>query len=192
MQKKFIGALGAIVLLGACATGGNLLAASPSKAELSKPTAEQLETFGGLTDYVGKTMKGAPSSASTESFTDYQSWEWALGGKAILIRHALEDGSYGGDTYIYKDAKSGKLTYVYVTNAGFHTVGDMQPVESGWVAEEAVTGHETITRVRSTTLVREDGSTKMTSEYLSNGEWTPGHQFEYALTTEPLPILKSK
>ena len=187
----------AVGILGACASERYMLGAtakSPgSIAErVTSPTEKQLEDFGSLAGFVGMTMTGSPTAESDEQFTDVQTWEWALGGKAILIRHALEDGSYGGDTYVYKDAKSEKLTYVYITNAGFHTVGEMVPTEKGWIAEEAVTGHPEITRVRSTSVVHEDKSTSMTSEYLKAGEWVAGHAFEYEATNDPLPALKSE
>lgn len=166
------------------------LSAVADRASAGEVTEQQKADFGTLAQYVGQTFKGAPTAQSDEASVDTQKWEWALGGKAILIRHALADGSYGGDTYVYKDAKSGALTYVYITNAGFHTVGEMTPTENGWIAEEAVTGHDTITRVRSTSVVDEAGVWTMTSEVLTSGEWQPGHAFEYVPTSDPLPVLK--
>ena len=79
----------AVLFLGACAHQG----AEPDTPALSKA---QIEAFGSLANFVGMTMTGAPTANSGEQLTDVQSWEWALGGKAILIRHALADGSYGG------------------------------------------------------------------------------------------------
>ena len=99
------------------------------------PTDQQIQDFAGLADFVGLTLAGKPTADSDEQISDIQQWEWALGGTAILIRHALEDGSYGGETYIYKDTKSGELVYVYITNAGFHTVGKMTATQDGWIAE---------------------------------------------------------
>ena len=156
---------------------------------LEAPSDIQSEKFGTLAQYVGKSFKGSPTGDSTEKFVDIQKWEWGLGGNTILIKHVLADGSYGGDTHVYKDAKTGNLTYVYITSGGFHTTGEMTPTQDGWVAEEAVTGHETITRVRSTSVVDANGIWLMTSEYLTDGEWVPGHAFEYAETQDPLPTL---
>ena len=155
-------------------------------------TPEQRETFGSLTELIGKRFRGAPADGSTEPNPDTQSWEWALGGSAILIKHALADGSYGGDTYVYKDAQSEDLVYVYITNAGFRTEGVMVVNEDGsYTAEEAVEGHPTITKVRSTSTLNEDGTSSMTSEYLDAGEWKPGHAFIYSPTNDPLPKLKA-
>ena len=184
------------LLAGACAESNSPPEDAPKALgaiaqRSAPPTDKQIADFGNLANYVGLTMKGAPTEQSDEQFTDVQKWEWALGGDAILIRHALEDGSYGGDTYVYKDAKTDNLTYVYITNAGFHTVGEMVPTDNGWIAEEDVIGHAEITKVRSTSIVHEDKSTSMTSEYLKAGEWVPGHAFEYQVTDDPLPALKN-
>ena len=157
------------------------------------PTSMQIETYGALSDLVGKRLRGTPVDGSTERAADIQKWEWALGGTAILIRHALEDGSYGGDTYVYKDAASGELVYVYITNAGFRTEGViLLNDDAGYTAEEDVAGHPTITKVRSTSEINEDGSSSMTSEYLDGGNWVPGHAFNYVPTEKPLPKLIPK
>ena len=155
-------------------------------------TPLQVETFGALTDLVGKRFRGAPADGSTEPNPDTQSWEWALGGSAILIKHALADGSYGGDTYVYKDARTEDLVYVYITNAGFRTEGVMVVNDDGsFTAEEAVEGHPTITKVRSTSTLNADGTSSMTSEYFDGGTWKAGHAFIYSPTDEPLPRLKA-
>lgn len=155
---------------------------------------QQLKVFGPLMMLVGKRLRGTPTDRSTERAADIQKWEWALGGTAILIRHALEDGSYGGNTYVYKDAASGDLVYVYITNAGFRTEGVILLNDDGvgYTAEEDVAGHPTITKVRSTSVINEDGSSSMTSEYLDGGNWVPGHAFNYVPTEKPLPKLIPK
>lgn len=195
MQKILAATLG--LFFAACTQSSSIPENAPKAlgaiAERSAPpTAEQIADFGKLAEYVGMTWSGSPTAESEEQFTDIQKWEWALGGKAILIRHALEDGSYGGDTYVYRDSKTDELVYVYITNAGFHTVGTMTPTETGWVAEEDVNGHPDITKVRSTSVVHDDKSTTMTSEYLKSGEWVPGHAFEYKETSAASPALKSE
>jgi hypothetical protein len=149
------------------------------------------ETFGALLDMVGMCYRGIPVGGSTERKPDIQHWQWALGDTAILIRHALEDGSYGGDTYIYKDAESGKLVYVYITNAGFRTEGVIElSDDSGFTAEEAVTGHPTITKVRSISSFKDDGSIHVASELFEDGQWGAGHAFTYNRTSTP-PVLRS-
>ncbi|MDJ0920979.1 MAG: hypothetical protein QNI84_07610 [Henriciella sp.] len=183
----------AFSLSAACAAQ---VAADPVSTEVSvtvnAPTEAQVKTFGPLASLVGQSFRGNPMNGSSEPNPDTQKWEWALGGTAILIRHALADGSYGGDTYVYKDSTSGDLVYVYITNAGFRTEGVMTVNEDGsYTAVEAVNGHPEIVEVRSTSVLNEDGSTSMSSEYVTkDGTVTPGHSFTYQPTTEPLPKLK--
>lgn len=191
--------IGVAALVAACGTPTETVsnsntksAEAPISSEQAPVTEAQRETFGALADLVGKRFRGAPADGSTEPNPDTQSWEWALGGSAILIKHALADGSYGGDTYVYKDMRTEDLVYVYITNAGFRTEGVMVVNEDGsYTAEEAVEGHPTITKVRSTSVLNEDGTSSMTSEYFDAGEWKPGHAFIYSPTAEPLPTLKT-
>ena len=196
MRIFFVAAVAA--LLSSCSDRGPAPNSHAPKAlghiaeRIAPPTEQQIEDFGELANYVGLTMTGAPTGEGAETFNDVQKWEWALGGSAILIRHAFKDGSYGGNTYVYKDPKTNSLTYVYVTNSGFHTVGEMRTTEGGWVAEEDVSGQGDVTRIRSTAKLNDDMSTSMTSEYLKAGEWVPGHAFEYKPTNDLLPALKPK
>ncbi len=108
----------------------------------------------------------------------------------LVNRHALEDGSYGGVTYVYENAQTGSLDYVYVTSAGFHTTGTFVLGEDGsWTAEEAVTGHETITRVRSTGRIMPDGRIAMVSEYLAKDVWSPGRNVVYSEVRARVPRI---
>jgi len=194
MRNTTAASIVALVLAG-CGPAGETAISADSQIEVTRPnpTPAQTETFGALTAFVGNTYRGIPGGGGDpDAKADIQKWSWALGGTAIKIRHAIEDGSYGGDTYVYKDAAAGGLVYVYITNAGFRTEGTITINEDGsYTADEAVTGHPTITMVRSTSRLNEDGSSTMASEMLENGEWTPGHSFTYQPTTLPLPTLKA-
>jgi len=161
------------------------------EAEQKKLRDQRRPVFGPLTDFVGKSFRGIPGG-DADAKADIQKWSWALGGAAIKISHAIEDGSYGGDTYVYKDAATSDLVYVYITNAGFRTEGTITLNQDGsYTADEAVTGHPTITMVRSTSRLNADGSSSMTSEMLENDEWRPGQSFTYQPTSQPLPVLKA-
>ncbi|MEM6898856.1 MAG: hypothetical protein AAF583_03670 [Pseudomonadota bacterium] len=155
-----------------------------------RATGWQKDTFGRLVELVGHTYRGEPLEGNSEANADIQSWNWAIGGAALSINHALEDRSYGGETLIYLDSQTDALAYVYVTNAGFRTEGTFQLTEGGgWVAEEEVTGHPSITKVRSIASRRSDGSLMSVSEYFQNGEWTPGNQFLYREVFDIKPEL---
>ena len=142
----------------------------------------QMETFGILADFVGNTYRGEPIDGSSEAVADIQEWAWADEEEpSLLIRHSLEDGSYGGDTIVRRDSATGKLSYVYTTTAGFVTRGTFEVSEEGtWEAEEDVEGHTDISKVRSSGHVREDGALISSSEYLKkDGTWVTGHGFVY-------------
>ncbi len=161
-------------LLWLCACASVFVAAPVTKA--------QTETFGPLAALAGHTFASEAVDAS-QAPSDVSTWAFDLGGRVLVNRHALSDGSYGGVTHIYRNAKTGALDYVYVTSAGFHTTGSFTVLpDGGWTAEEAVTGHKDITRVRSTGRLRADGTMRLTSEYLSRGVWSPGRDVIYRPT----------
>ena len=192
-----------ICLLAACAEWGTLsqkdllpdttMERVKSAASQSPVTAQQRETFGVLADFAGRTFRGTAQGADADSVVaDIQLWVWGEDGRELLIKHALEDGSYGGNTVIFKDPASGKLSYTYQTNAGFSTLGEFTLEDDGsWEAVEEVSGDSDITKVRSRGHVREDGALVSASEYLTAGEWEAGHSFIYREVWQDLPALKT-
>lgn len=172
-------ALLAAALLTACAC-------FPSAA----PTTAQTGTFGALATLAGRSWRSEAAGEDKAGPADISAWSWDLGGRVLVNRHALEDGSYGGVTYVYENAQTGSLDYVYVTSAGFHTTGTFVLGEDGsWTAEEAVTGHETITRVRSTGRIMPDGRMAMVSEYLAKDVWSPGRNVVYSEVRARVPKI---
>lgn len=164
----------------------------PKAAPMAVPAPAD-SPFGALDGLVGKTWRSAPAGEGETGPADISRWSRDLGGRVLVNRHVLEDGSYGGVTYVYENAQTGSLDYVYVTSAGFHTTGSFELGEDGsWTAEEEVTGHDTITRVRSTGRILADGRMEMTSEYFARGEWSPGRNVVYAPTGEPVPEITGK
>lgn len=173
---------------------------APTHAAPAQSLSENLTTtelaalksnFGPLADMVGTTWRGEPADTSTDSSADIQSWGSDLGGAVLVIRHAIENGTYGGISYVYRNAETGRLDYVYITNAGFHTSGSFDVAPDGsWSAEEAVTGQGEITRVRSTGRRLQDGTMDSKADYFKNGEWVPGHHFIYHKTDAAVPSLK--
>ncbi|MGF1461851.1 MAG: hypothetical protein ACFB2Z_01530 [Maricaulaceae bacterium] len=128
---------------------------------------------------LGKTFYGVSTDPASPEVTDTQRFSLALGGQAIRIEHALGDGCYGGETIVFFDPARQTLIYHYFTTAGFHTIGEIFPVElGGYSAVETVEGHPEITRVRADVRVRERGLATRTA-YERNGEWEIGHGFDY-------------
>jgi hypothetical protein len=188
MNRRFLRAavcaMAATLALGACA-----YLPLPARAG-SEPTAEQVAAFGPMAALVGRTWRSQPAGEGQTGPADIARWSWDLGGRVIVTRHALEDGSYGGITHIYENGQTGSLDYVYVTSGGFHTTGSYVLSEDGsWTAEEAVTGHDTITRVRSKGRIMPDGRMAMTSDYFAKGEWQPGRNVVYVPTDLDVPEI---
>jgi len=183
-RRAGLGLMAAVLLSGCACFPALMGAAAPP------PTAQQVDAFGPMAGLVGKTWRSEPVDGGEAGPADISKWSWDLGGRVIVSRHALEDGSYGGVTYIYENSQTGSLDYVYVTSAGFHTTGTYQLADDGsWTAEEAVTGHETITRVRSTGRITPDGRMAVTSEYFAKDAWSSGRNVIYVPVKAKLPEI---
>lgn len=195
-------AIAASVLLVGCAEWGVMTDKSlvPDAARerveevkaYAPPTAAQKARFGVLADMPGSTFVGIPMGDSSERLKDYQKWAWVEDGNAILISHALEDGSYGGDTIVRTTDDPNELVYEYVTNAGFTTTGSFRlDHEAGtWTSLELVEGDSPVSEVESKGVMNADGTMRMTSRYLTADGWQEGHGFIYRRTYDPLPELK--
>lgn len=191
------------VVLSACAEWGTLtkkgglvdadtMARAKAASSLTPATAAQREMFGVLAGFPGRTFRGEPTSESAEALADFQHWAWTDDGEGLIIRHALEDGSYGGESIVRRDDANGQLTYVYNTNAGFSTEGTFTVNADGtWAAEEEVSGRGEVKKVRSRGEILPSGAMVSVSEYYANGRWTKGHSFEYREVWQDLPELQS-
>ena len=192
-RSQYSAAVRRLVLM----TGAGLMLAAcaclPAPAPVAPPNDAQISMFGPLSGLVGKTWRSEPVDAAEAGPADISAWSWDLGGRVLVNRHAPEDGSYGGVTYVYENGQTGSLEYVYVTSGGFHTTGSFALGEDGsWTAEEAVTGHETITRVRSTGQITAGGRMEVTSDYFSEGDWSPGRNVVYVPVEADVPEITGK
>lgn len=146
---------------------------------LSPAPAAEPDPFADIAGIVGKTWRGEGTGPDGKPMVDLSRWEWALGGRAVRITHILADLSYGGETLVFWDKPQQSLIYHYFTTAGFHTQGKMRAEGPGrLVAEEDVAGHPTVTKVRST-MVLKDGTLTNRAEFLAQDKWTPGHTISY-------------
>jgi hypothetical protein len=162
----------------------------PAPAAASAPTAAQTATFGPMAALAGKTWQSEAAGGGEAGPADISHWGWDLGGRVLVSRHALADGSYGGVTHVYENGQTGSLDYVYVTSGGFHTTGSFALAGDGsWTADEAVAGHATISRVRSTGRILPDGRMTMTSEYFAGGAWSPGRDVVYVPVEVDVPEI---
>lgn len=118
---------------------------------------------------------------------DVSRLERALNGTAIRTVHSINDGMYGGESFIFWDKDQKSLIFYYFTTAGFYTQGGIEVLDSGeFVAYEAVTGSdEGITEVKSTSRM-EGGKMHITTQYLKNGQWTTPESRSYQRSTLPV------
>ncbi|MBY5991255.1 hypothetical protein [Ferrimonas balearica] len=131
--------------------------------------------------YLNKTWRGEFSDSTPEKpVVDISTWEPALQGKAIRIRHSLNQGAYEGETFVVWNKEREQLEFFYFTSAGFYTRGTATFEGRRFVAYETVTGSdEGITEVRSEVSLNEDGTMSQQAYYLKQGEWVPGHSALY-------------
>lgn len=145
-----------------------------------------------LDPYIGKTFEGQfTDAASGRTMIDVQKWESTLGGKAVRTVHSLNEGEYGGETIIFWDPAAEALTFYYFTTAGFFTHGTLTAGDGEFTAHETVEGQTGgISEVRSTSRLLEDGRIQMTSEFLKDGAWVPGHEILYVENPEAKVVFE--
>ena len=112
--------------------------------------------------------------------TDVQSWEVALGGKAVRIRHAFTDGSYGGESIVMWDNSKQAFVYVYFTTAGFYTQGTMTFDGRTFTSREEVHGSPGgVSAVEMVGELLPDGDLKSRARYLKDGTWVDAREAHY-------------
>jgi hypothetical protein len=117
-----------------------------------------------------------------EKVIDRSLWSRALNGQAVKTVHSINDGQYGGESFIFWDESKQSLAYYYFTTAGFYTHGTMEfNTQTGEIiALESVENNQNgITQVKSYSRVMPDGSLETKSSYLQNGNWVDGHSATY-------------
>jgi hypothetical protein len=137
--------------------------------------------------YIGTWQANFKVPKGAEPMQDISRWERALNGRAISTKHSINEGEYGGESMIFYDSKKESLVFYYFTSAGFYTKGTMKVLSSTqFVAYEEVTGSkEGITKVKSTSEIKDDQFTILTS-YLKKGEWTKPEARTYTRSTKPV------
>ncbi len=163
--------------------------AVPAIAKEPETLNEHLKVFQPL---IGKTFRGEfADSTPAKPKLDVARWERAMNGQAVRMLHSVNDGEYGGETIIMWDAPSKSLRYWYFTTAGFHTEGTMEIQGDQWTSVEKVVGNANgITEVKATSKLSSDGRLKVSSQYLSKGNWEKGHEIEYAPSPDAKVLFK--
>lgn len=148
------------------------------------------ETYAPFLPLVGKTWRGAGTGA--EPVEDIQRWDWAVGGHAVRVTHAVNGGVYGGETLIFKDKDTGQYIFHYFTSGGFHTTGVIKASAPGvFEIEEAVHGVDDLEALRSTGTMGADGVYRVRGRVEKDGQWVESGGFDYredASATVVMPV----
>ena len=145
-----------------------------------------------LAPLVGKTWRGVVSPpGAAKPAVDISRFELALNGQAVRNRHSIDDGAYGGETFILWEEARQSLVYYYFTTAGFYTTGAMTAVDGAIESHEIVKGAAGgIAEVKATHRLLPDGRLHVKSRYLKNGQWEDGRETFYV--EDPQAVVRFK
>lgn len=131
-----------------------------------------------LAPMIGKTWRGR--SVAQDDVEDIMRWEWAVGGHAVRVTHAINNGVYGGETLIFPDRDSGDLVFHYFTTGGFHTTGTIRPAPDGALTfDETVHGANGIETLKTHAVLAADGIYRTRSQTQRAGRWVDFGGFDY-------------
>jgi hypothetical protein len=162
-----------------------LAAASVAAAEMNPHLAP-------LAPFLGKTWRGVVSPPGAEKpAVDVSRFDLALNGQAVRNRHSVDDGAYGGETFIVWEEARQSLVYFYFTTAGFYTTGTMSVEDGAIVSHEIVKGSAGgVAEVKATSRLLPDGRLQVKSRYLKDGRWEDGRETYY--TEDPQAVVRFK
>lgn len=159
---------------------GCLLCGFSAIAEQKVTLHPELEVF---RPFLGQYWQGdLAEPGSGKKVTDRSHWSRALNGQAVKTVHSINNGEYGGESFIFWDQAKQSLAYYYFTTAGFYTHGTMQfnPQSGEIIALENVENNENgITQVKSHSKIMPDGTLEVRSQYLQHQQWVEGHSAIY-------------
>ncbi len=166
--------------LAAVLTAAALMGAAPGVVTAQDlPTASApAQAFAPFLPLIGKTWRG--QNTTQEGVEDVMRWDWAVGGHAVRIVHAVNGGVYGGETLIFPDKDSGQLIFHYFTTGGFHTTGVIRPTGPGAMEiEETVHGADSVETLKSRATLGPDGVYRTRSLVERDGAWAEFGGFDY-------------
>jgi len=145
-----------------------------------------------LAPLLGKTFRGTVSPpGAARPAVDVQRFELALNGQAVHSRHSVDEGAYGGETFIVWEEERQSLVSYYFTTAGFYTVGTMALQDGVLVSHEVVKGAAGgITEVKAESRILPDGRLQVKTRYLKDGQWVDGRETFYV--EDPQAVVRFK
>jgi len=154
--------------------------------------AEMNPRLAPLAPLLGKTWRGtvSPPGAAKPS-VDVSRFELALNGQAVRNRPSIDDGAYGGETFIVWEEEKQSLVYYYFTTAGFYTTGTLRAEDGAIVSHETVKGSAGgISEVKAVSRLLPDGRLHVKTRYLKNGQWEDGRETHYV--EDPQAVVRFK
>lgn len=134
--------------------------------------------FAPFAPLIGKTWRGRGVGPDGAAVEDVQRWDWAVGGHALRVSHAVNGGVYGGETLIAREGDG--YVFHYFTTGGFHTTGTITPSAPGvFVIDETVHGVSSVQHLRSSGEVGTDGVYRVRSSTRRDGAWAEVGGFDY-------------
>ena len=169
-----------------------LLTPPCSPAPWAAAAAEMNPRLAPLAPLVGKTWRGTVSPpGAAKPAVDVSRFELALNGQAVRNRHSIDDGAYGGETFIVWEEERQSLVYYYFTTAGFYTTGTMKQEDGAIVSHEIVKGAAGgVAEVKAESRLLPDGRLHVKSRYLKNGQWVDGRETYYV--EDPRAVVRFK
>jgi hypothetical protein len=160
-----------LLAMGLCLTVLGLSAAETNLAAELEPLRVMLD---------GPWRGEFKNPAGEKPVADVMKWERALNGQAIRITHSLNDGAYGGESFVTWDAAKKSIVYHYFTTAGFRTEGTMELAGDGKIkmSEKVIGNAGGATEVRSMAEMK-DGTFLIKSEHLRDGKWAAARETLY-------------
>jgi hypothetical protein len=148
--------------------------------------------FAPLAPLLGKTFRGVVSPpGAAHPAVDVQRYELALNGQAVRNRHSVDDGAYGGETFIVWEEEKQSLVSYYFTTAGFYTVGTMAVEDGAFVFHEVVKGAAGgVTEVKATSRLLPDGRLLVKAQHLKDGKWEAARETYYV--EDPQAVVRFK
>ncbi len=147
-----------------------------------------------LRPYLNQHWQGDLTQPGSDArVTDRSLWSRALNGQAIKTVHSINDGQYGGESFIFWDESKQSLAYYYFTTAGFYTHGTMEfnaRIGEIIALEKVENNKNGITEVKSFSRIMPDGRLEVKSSYLQNGSWVDGHSATYQPVAQQDIIFK--
>ncbi|MDN3651892.1 hypothetical protein QWY77_03815 [Thalassotalea ponticola] len=137
--------------------------------------------------YLGTWEATFETKGEQPAMVDVALWQRALNGSAIRTTHSINDGLYGGESFIFWDKEQQQLVFYYFTTAGFYTNGHIEIInDNQFEAYENVTGNDDgITQVRSTNTLDGD-RIQVSTSYFKQGKWTESDSRTYYRSNKPV------